>query len=336
MEKRTLFNLVIWLLASLLIVLTIRELPLADLGSRLTNIPLASWLTLLIVNITILFLALKRWQMLAQIFEVHLSLTYLFKIRQAGGIISFVTPGPQFGGEPLQVYWLHQNHGIPLDIAIATLGIDRFLETTINLFVLLLSIIFILGTDIETDLSQAFLFTLLALAILMMLTMLFLKKLSWLVKIFNSLSARFFHKDPTLNNNRQPPTKTDFLLPKIKKNLPKFLLAITLAFVGWFCLILELHLMVEALGLSPNFYEVVFIMLGIRLALLMPIPGGIGTVETSLLWSFGVLEFALAGAGGVIAISRLRDLLLLLIGMCCLSSLTKSNSRPKSRSNQNV
>ena len=94
--------------------------------------------------------------------------------------------------------------------------------------------------------------------------------------------------------------------------------------------------MMEALGLSPNFYEVVFIMLGIRLALLMPIPGGIGTVEASLLWSFGVLEFALAGAGGIIAISRFRDLLLLLIGMGCLSNLTKSNSRPKSSSNYNV
>ena len=336
MEKRTLFNLVIWLLAGSLIVLTIRELPLADLGSRLTNIPLMSWLTLLIVNITILFLAIKRWQILAQIFEVQLPLTYFFKIRQAGGIISFVTPGPQFGGEPLQVYWLHQNRGIPLDIAIATLGIDRFLETAINLFVLLLSIVFILGTDIKTNLSQAFLFILLALTILMILTTLLLKKLSWLMKVFNSFFARFFHKDPTLNNNRQTPTKADLLLPKIKKNQSKFLLAMTLAFVGWFALIFELHLMMEALGLSSNFYEVVFIMLGIRLALLMPIPGGIGTVEASLLWSFGVLEFALAGAGGIIAISRFRDLLLLLIGMGCLSNLTKSNSRPKSSSNYNV
>ena len=65
--------------------------------------------------------------------------------------------------------------------------------------------------------------------------------------------------------------------------------AIFIGAFGWLALIFELYLMMSALNLTPDLYEIVFVMLGIRIALLMPIPGGVGTIEASLIWSFGIL-----------------------------------------------
>ena len=103
-----------------------------------------------------------------------------------------------------------------------------------------------------------------------------------------------------------------------------------LGLAGWFLLILELYFMMKVLDLSPSLYDIIFVMVGIRLALLMPIPGGVGTVEASLLWSFSILNLAAAGAGGLIALSRFRDVIILIVGMVFLSDLSKDNPRATS------
>ena len=329
MNRRKLFFLTVWLVGCSLVFFTVRELPLAGILERLGEISPLRLVGLLAINSLILFLSVKRWQVLAQVFDIQLSLTHLFKVRQAGNTISFVTPGPQFGGEPLQLYWLSQSHEIPMDISLAILGADRFMEIFINLSILLLSVIFIFYTDIEVNLSKTFLFIFLTVAILTMLLVLFLRQPEWLENIFKSLFSRFTHTVSNSNESQNASSGWGRLLKKIEKNKSKVILAATIALLGWIALLFELFMMMEALGVSSNFYEVIFVMLGIRIALLMPIPGGVGTIEASLFWSFEILGLTLAGAGGLIALSRLRDVIVLFIGIGCLSNLSKLSLQTK-------
>ena len=329
MNRRKLFFLTVWLVGCSLVFFTIRELPLAGMLERLREISLLRLVGLLAINSLILFLSVKRWQILAQVFDIQLSLTHLFKVRQAGNTISFVTPGPQFGGEPLQLYWLRQSQEIPLDISLAILGADRFMEIFINLSILLLSVIFIFFTDIEVNIAKTFLIMFLTVAILTMLLVLFFKQPEWLESIFKSLFSRFTHTVSNSNESQNASSGWGRILKKIEKNKSKVILAATIALLGWIALLLELFMMMEALGMSPNFYEIIFVMLGIRIALLMPVPGGVGTVEASLFWSFEILGLTLAGAGGLIALSRLRDVIVLFIGIGCLSNLSKLSLQTK-------
>ena len=329
MNRRKLFFLTAWLVGCSLVFFTVRELPLAGILERLGEISPLRLVGLLAINSLILFLSVKRWQILAQVFDIQLSLAYLFKVRQAGNTISFVTPGPQFGGEPLQLYWLSQSHEIPMDISLAILGADRFMEIFINLSILLLSVIFIFYTDIEVNLSKTFLFIFLTVSILTMLLVLFLRQPEWLENIFKSLFSRFTHTVSNSNESQNASSGWGRLLKKIEKNKSKVILAATIALLGWIALLFELLMMMEALGVSSNFYEVIFVMLGIRIALLMPIPGGVGTIEASLFWSFEILGLTLAGAGGLIALSRLRDVIVLFIGIGCLSNLSKLSLQTK-------
>ena len=329
MNRRKLFFLTVWLVGCSLVFFTVRELPLAGILERLGEISPLRLVGLLAINSLILFLSVKRWQILAQVFDIQLSLTHLFKVRQAGNTISFVTPGPQFGGEPLQLYWLSQSHEIPMDISLAILGADRFMEIFINLSILLLSVIFIFYTDIEVNLSKTFLFIFLTVSILTMLLVLFLRQPEWLENIFKSLFSRFTHTVSNSNESQNASSSWGRILTKIEKNKSKVILAATIALLGWIALLFELLMMMEALGVSSNFYEVIFVMLGIRIALLMPIPGGVGTIEASLFWSFEILGLTLAGAGGLIALSRLRDVIVLFIGIGCLSNLSKLSLQTK-------
>ena len=329
MNRRKLFFLTVWLVGCSLVFFTVRELPLAGILERLGEISPLRLVGLLAINSLILFLSVKRWQILAQAFDIQLSLAHLFKVRQAGNTISFVTPGPQFGGEPLQLYWLRQSHEIPMDISLAILGADRFMEIFINLSILLLSVIFIFYTDIEVNLSKTFLFIFLTVSILTMLLVLFLRQPEWLENIFKSLFSRFTHTVSNSNESQNASSSWGRILTKIEKNKSKVILAATIALLGWIALLFELLMMMEALGVSSNFYEVIFVMLGIRIALLMPIPGGVGTIEASLFWSFEILGLTLAGAGGLIALNRLRDVIVLFIGIGCLSNLSKLSLQTK-------
>jgi uncharacterized membrane protein YbhN (UPF0104 family) len=67
----------------------------------------------------------------------------------------------------------------------------------------------------------------------------------------------------------------------------------------------------------------VLILVAMRLALLLPLPGGVGTLEASVLWSFQTLDLPASAAIGVIALMRLRDALVLLAGLLCLRSVQK-------------
>ncbi len=326
-KKKTVFNSLIWFTAGVLIILTILELPIGDMLPRIDAISNSVWTTLFLVNLVILFLAVKRWQIISQIFGVEISFARLFIIRQAGSTFSFVTPGPQFGGEPLQALWLNRGQGIPLDNTIASIGADRFIEIFINFSFLFFGILLVIQGNIEADLSNAGLFVSLSLICLITLLSLSFYKHRFIVSSLFSLYRLVFQKTSDKDQEQRITTSISVIFSRIEKEKLKVSFAIVIGAFGWLALIFELYLMMRALNLTPDLYEIVFVMLGIRIALLMPIPGGVGTIETSLIWSFGILGLSLVGAAGVIALNRIRDLIILALGTGCLFYLSKSEPR---------
>ena len=326
-QKRAIINTLIWVTAAALVVFTVQELPISEMIERIHAIPISVWVTLFLINLVILFLAVKRWQLLSEMFDIEIPFASLFMIRQAGNTISYVTPGPQLGGEPLQAYWLNNGRGISMDITLALIGADRFLEIFINLSILFFSILLIIYGDIEADLSDALLFVSLSLLSVVALLSLFFSKYRIIANSLFSLSNKIFQKLPDRDQENRVITNIDAILSIIQADRLRVSLAMIIGVIGWIALIFELYLIMSAVNLIPDFYDIVLVMLGIRIALLMPIPGGVGTVETSLIWSFGILDLSLGGAGGVIVLNRIRDLIILALGAVCLFLLSRLNSK---------
>jgi glycosyltransferase 2 family protein len=64
----------------------------------------------------------------------------------------------------------------------------------------------------------------------------------------------------------------------------------------------------------------------VRLAFLLPLPGGIGSVEAGLFWAFQALALPLPAAAALIVLMRLRDVIILLTGAALLPGLQSTNN----------
>jgi uncharacterized protein (TIRG00374 family) len=331
MKTWRLLHLCLWLLALALATWTLRQLPVDQMLSWPGRLTANQWLLWALVNAGVLYLAVQRWQLLARALGASLSLNQLFRLRQAGSTVNFITPGPQFGGEPLQLYWLHRYFNLPLHRAITVLGLDRFLETGTNTSVLLAGMLTLLGTaimPIEAWL-QVTAILVSVLAALLFTAALILRHPEFLARLFRNLMRRWPVAGEAGRGEKGWAALVELLRNTLTRRRPQLWLALLLALFGWVALLTELVLLLRFLGLTPSVSGVVLIMLGMRLAMLLPIPGGIGTIEASLLWSFGFLGLPLSAAAGLIALMRLRDALLLLLGLGCLAGLRNPPSSNK-------
>lgn len=318
-------TLLLWGLGLALAAWTLWQLPLGDIVSGLSLLEWNDWLLWLAVNIAILYLAVQRWQLLGWALESPLSLPVLFRLRQAGSAVSFLTPGPHFGGEPLQLYWLYHHCRLPLHRAVAMLGLDRFLETGTNIAVLLAGVLVLLGTTMLPLSDWLQISSILAglLTAMLILAALVLRHPLWLAERFRPLAQRWRKGNNAEGQGSAWLALIDLLRSALSRHRPRLWLALFVSLAGWSALLVELVLLLHFLGLSPSSTDIVLIMVGMRLAMLLPVPGGIGTIEASLLWSFRLLGLPVSAAAGLIALIRLRDALVLLVGLGCLASFRR-------------
>jgi uncharacterized protein (TIRG00374 family) len=86
----------------------------------------------LVINIGIVILMTGRWWLILRALGHPLPFLTLTRYRLASFAVSYFTPGPQFGGEPLQVYVLHQRHHISGTTGTASVSLDKLLELIAN------------------------------------------------------------------------------------------------------------------------------------------------------------------------------------------------------------
>jgi len=299
------------------------QLPFADLRANLAQLSIGQWIFWLSLNAAIILVLNARWWLLGRALQLPLSFQRLLFIRQAGQCISFITPGPQFGGEPLQLLWLWQRGKIPLADALLVLGVDRFYEFWINFSLLLICVLLLLASP-ATQLA-AWSNVALALALVLVAMMVCI---SWALQrpagIFNWLEriARHWQQDQRLatidTQWQQLSARFKQLLVQQKSSL---LNALLLSLLAWLGLLGELYVLLYFFSLDVSGTQFSVILVAMRLSFLLPLPGAIGTLEAALLWAFHSLGLPVGAAVGVLALMRLRDALVLLLGLWCLRRL---------------
>lgn len=327
MQRAKLFTFLLWLCALALATWTLAQLPLADISTSITSLNAAQWLMWLGLNGLVILLLSLRWQVLLQALAAPVNLFRLLIIRQAGQAVSFITPGPQFGGEPLQIYWLYR-YGLPLRKALLSLGLDRFFELWINFSVLLLAVLALLsGTGATNDgntntaigdWQSALLPLLIFLGLLCLLAWVLIKQPQWINTRLERVAARWQHNHRLHRINQHWQTLGDDLRLALRTQKMRFTCAIVLSLLGWLGLLAELYLILHFVGIQAGLHSFLIILVAMRMALLLPMPGGVGTLEASVLWSFHTLNLPASAALGVIALMRLRDAIILVIGLVCL------------------
>jgi len=301
--------------------LALRGMPWDQAWGQLTGIGPGGLLILLGLNMAMLPLMTVRWWQLLRALTTPVGLCTACAYRFAANAVSYLTPGPHFGGEPLLVYLLHQRQGIPLPAAATSVALDRILELWASIVVLSCGLIMltVTGSGPFAGRWALPLAVILAAVVAALLAALCMGKrpLSRLCCLLMRLCGMAHHSPPGVTGRllealMQGETLTESLLHRHRR---PFVLANLSSLGHWLGVFVEFWLMAALLGHSLSFLQLLSVVIAARLAFLTPLPAGLGVLESALPWLTAAL-----GLGSVLGLSlclliRVRDILFSLAGL---------------------
>ena len=318
------------LIAILLLWWSFRQVPLERVWSTLRQLRATQVAMWFLVNIGLVILITGRWWLILRAMDQRLSLLNLTRYRLAAFAISFITPGPQFGGEPVQVLALRGRHGIPGTTGTASVGLDRLLELVANFSFLVFGIMLTLSETwlaIEWQSSVLYLgLALLALPLVYLVWLLNGKKI--LPPLVKHLPVKIAQNWITVALCQVEDQMSIFCVRYPRTILSASLLSVVI-WVGW---VFEYWLLTHFLGLGLSLVQSITALTAARLALLTPLPGGLGALAFSQVFAMNLLGLEKSFGISISLLIRSRDILFGLIGLFSAMSIL---NKPLSRAFQN-
>ena len=310
-RARLAFKILIWLLAPLVAWWSIKDISLSAISDNFRQIGLQAIILLLGINVLIFILISLRWWMLIRAQGAQASLISVIGYRLAGFGVTYFTPGPQFGGEPLQVYLLKEREGIPISPAATSVTIDKLLELLANFSFLLVGVsVLVLSGNLNTgNRSELIVFPVLLLAI--PIIFLFALRSGHLpISALIGRFGKFFSRSTRYQGVIEAIQDTESMASEFCRHNVKVLLAGALLSVGiWALMVFEFGLMLGFLGVQFNLVEILIVLTAARIAFLLPIPAGLGTLEASQVMAMGLIGVNPAVGISLSLLIRTRDVL---------------------------
>ncbi len=208
------------------------------------------------------------------------SLFTLLPYRLSAFAVSYFTPGPQFGGEPVQVWSLHR-HGIDTATGTASVVLDKLLELLVNFAVLAAGAVAILMVGLW-PLRNPTLF--LVLAFVLLALPLFYLVLLWQGKQpFRWLARRWVHNDEASKVDRiiKMLVESEHQAGLVCQEQPRILfVGLFWSMVAWALMLIEFGLSARFLGIDLTPMQVLAVLALARFAFLLPMPAGLGVLES--------------------------------------------------------
>lgn len=306
-------------LGLLLFWLFARQVNWADSLALLGRIGPYPFLIYVGVNWAIALLFANRWWLLLRGMGVHLSFARVAIYRLIGATVSLLTPGPQFGGEPAQVWLLVRRAGVPSPPAIAAVALDRLLELTVNLAFVTGGILYTLWSGLLGPVlgTRAILLALIPLALPPLLLFAFWTQGRFLttaiLALLNTLPEKWRHATVGFV---EPLRQGEGYIHGVLRYNPRLILVGGLVSVGnWVVLLADFWLATRLIGLELDFAQFIGFVVAARIAILLPIPAGLGALEASQILAAQRLGLNPAFGLGLVLFFRVRDVILALIGL---------------------
>jgi len=305
---RPLRLLAICVLLGALLYWALRNAPLAALLNALRQLHIWQIALLLGIDALVIVLISTRWWLIARADSPSLPLSRLIGYRLSVFAVSYFTPGPQVGGEPLQIIYLRRYHGLSFARAASSVLIDKLLEITGNFLLIGIGLVALLraglvtmGTVISTAgwvvmaalLAWPPIYTLLLYcglhpiraALRALLANYDKQKWYRLIVASEVLAARFTHRHPRALSG-----------------------ALVTSLLAWTGMALEYLLMLQFLNVDLNLWQALAGLTASLLAFLMPLPGGLGALEASQVLALGAFGYPATSAISLTLLMRARDL----------------------------
>jgi uncharacterized protein (TIRG00374 family) len=305
----------LWLLGGVALWLALRSVPLAEIRAVLARLGWGGLVALVLLNLLVLLSLSGRWWAILRAHGQRAPYLMITAFRWAGFAVSYFTPGPQFGGEPLQALLLQRRRGVPPVTAAASLVLDKSLELIANFAFLVAAVVLALKLGLIPAGARVAAVGL-ALALLA-LPIGYLAVASAGRRPFTWLLARAPRGvGPGSERLRDAVAAGEAQVSALLRSGAGGLAAATaFSALSWAGLVIEYWAMARFLGLPLTLEAAMAALALARLAILLPLPGGLGVLEASQVWALSALGFTAAEGAGLGLLIRARDIAIASAGL---------------------
>jgi glycosyltransferase 2 family protein len=302
--------------------------PLVEIWAAVRQLRAWQIAVILALNATFYVIATLRWWTIIRADNKSVPFLPLLGVRLSVFGISYFTLGPQVGGEPLQVLALQKRYRFTYTHATATVLMDKLLEFLVDFLMLAVGLTAILRVGVLAETGLQFSADLLLLAFLIF----------WppihLILLYNHhypLTA-LVSRMPVINKNSKPVRflrAAERLAGRFCQRHPRRLLVASgfsvLAGAG---MLLDYALMTTFLNIHLTFWKMTAGWMMGWISLVMPLPGGLGALEASQVFTLGAYGFSAAAALGLTLVMRGRDILIGSLGLLLAGTGWNRKTRP--------
>ncbi len=329
--KRVSIRLLWLLILAPLLYFALRNAPLPEIWQAVSQLKFWQIAVLVSMNIFIYLLITLRWWIIIHAENKTIAYLPLVLVRVAVFGVSYFTFGPQVGGEPLQVFYLQRKYGMSYTRATSTVIMDKLLEFLSNFFLLAFGLTAILQVGIISTngnkplVSPTGAATLVALLIWPPLhIMLMMRGIYPIGATLRAACSRFGN-----------PKWMRFVIASermagmfCQRYTHALIAAVMVSILTGTAMVSEYTLITSFLGIRLHGWQTLAAWTTSWLAFLIPLPGGLGALEASQVFTLGVFEISAALAIGVALLIRARDLLIGGLGLLFASRGVKSVTNP--------
>jgi uncharacterized protein (TIRG00374 family) len=295
---------------ALLLFFALRNAPLDELWRTLQQLRPWQILILFGLNLFIYALITLRWWIIVRAENKLVTYFPLLLVRVAVFGVSYFTFGPHVGGEPLQVFYLQRNYKLTFTHATASVIMDKLLEMLANFFLLAVGLTAVFQAGILSINGGNSWLSLSGLVILCMwppVHIILLYKQKYPVSAILR-GIPFLKKDSKVV--RFIAASERLAGTFCRRHLSSLLTAIAISLCAAVGMVGEFALIATFLDIQLPFWQTVAAWTAGWLALLAPLPGGLGALEASEVFALGMFGVSAASAIGVTLVMRGRDLLI--------------------------
>lgn len=303
----------------------LRSVALADVLAHLRRLDATALLMLAVVNALVLATFSARWWLLLRALGHSVAYSKLIAYRLAAFAVSYFTPGPHFGGEPLQVYLVSARLSVPVSASLSAVVLDKTLEMLVNFTFLAGGALFVFRRSASGGESvQLAAYGALLLAIPAALL------LAW--ALGRHPGAALLRAAATLLRmwpwaEQRPPGwmeathayttvyASEEQAAALLRRRPAYVLAaVAVSLLSWVGIFAEFWLMTSLLGLGLAPGDALVALLAARAAILLPLPAAVGALEASQAVAMAQLGLPPAAGVSLSLLIRARDVALALAG----------------------
>ena len=275
---------------------------------------------IILLTFAIAAISVLRWKLILRAQGLDTRVKDLGKLWSVGFAMSYLTPVALFGGEAFRIYLTKKKFNFSWEKSAASVVIDKILDSTLFLMFLIAGILAFVFYGYFPSAMMAWLVSLVILGLLGLLLLFYFKAvnresvLEWFLKVFGIKKEKFKN---TTNGKIIFDTEKEvirFFSPKRKA----FWNGLGLSFLRYFLLFLRAGIIIFFLKEGVEVFRVLAIYGFANLALLFPLPAGLGSLEAASAFSFGNLGLGFATGTIFGMVWRGADLFLCLIGLVFL------------------